>query len=577
MQRARIWPDFRQAWVIYEDEDLLVVDKPAGVSCQAADPDLPDDLVTRLRQYLARREAAAGRSTSDVYIGVHQRLDSDTSGVLVYARRKQANASLASQFEGRRVSKTYAACVTGWPSGRTTLTLKDWLAPGHDGRMQVVRAGQPGAREAITHVRLLAQSAERSLLELTLDTGRTHQARVQLEHAGAPVAGDAMYGGTAAPRLMLHARGLGLLHPHSQTRLEFVAPDPPEFERWLRSGQERERIYESADALSSAFDRAVERRWGLGRRGDGPRATTAFRLINEDGDGLPGLALDVYDRWLVAQIHDNDGPLGRAETRELLLDRIHALGFDGVYLKIRPKQANVVDTRSDDVAPALPVRGLAAPDDLRVLEEGLSFRVRLGDGLSTGLFLDQRANRRRVREMAKGKRVANLFSYTCGFTVAAALGGATSSVSVDASLAALARGRDNLEDAGIAEPRLHAFIAEDVFAWLPRAVRRGEAYDVVVVDPPSYSSTRSGRFVAESDYGSLAEQALALVAPAGRLLACTNHRGITKARFRRILHDACRRAKRVPTQVKDLSVGSDFPAALGEEPHVKSVLVTLSE
>ncbi len=83
--------------------------------------------------------------------------------------------------------------------------------------------------------------------------------------------------------------------------------------------------------------------------------------------------------------------------------------------------------------------------------------------------------------------------------------------------------------------------------------------------------------MAESDYGSLAEQALALVAPAGRLLACTNHRGITKARFRRILHDACRRAKRAPTQVKDLSAGSDFPAALGEEPPVKSVLVTLSE
>src|ERR1019366_2251220 len=130
----------------------------------------------------------------------------------------------------------------------------------------------------------------------------------------------------------------------------------------------------------------------------------------EAGDGLPRLAVDAYDRWLVAQIYqDTPGepggggdlsPWADLAAREALLDRLHLLGFDGVYLKLRPKQANVlVDTRREDLAPKLPVRGDAAPDDLAIVEDGMALLVRLGDGLSTGVFLDQRANRRRVREM----------------------------------------------------------------------------------------------------------------------------------------------------------------------------------
>ena len=199
--------------------------------------------------------------------------------------------------------------------------------------------------------------------------------------------------------------------------------------------------------------------------------------------------------------------------------------------------------------------------------------VRLGDGLSTGLFLDQRANRKRVREMSAGKTLANLFSYTCAFTVAAAMGGATRTVSVDASAAALERGRANLAHAGVLDRGEHSFVAGDAFAWLARAVKKAERFDLVVLDPPSYSSTKHGRFVADSDYVDLAAAALALVAPGGALLACTNHRGITAARFRRILFDAARAARRDVTQVRDMSEPSDFPVAIRGSAHAKSALV----
>jgi len=540
--------------------------------------------------------APAARAPSEPYLGVHQRLDRETSGVLVYARRREANASLAAQFEGRKVRKTYVACVTGWPPKREQATLRDVLAADRDGRMRVVGGSFRGGKavQAVTRVKVLSRKADRAMLELELETGRTHQARVQLAHAGAPIAGDTMYGGAPAGRLMLHASALGLDHPATRRPMRFQAPLPADLETWLARGDLGEAVYSDGPALGRALERALERRWGLGRSAGGPQETTAFRLVNEDGDGLPRLAVDAYGNWLVAQIYQDaqvkagDGAAGAGggpdrspwadpAARDALLDRLHALGFDGVYLKLRPKQANVlVDTRREDLAPKLPVRGEAAPDDVTIVEDGVPFLVRLGDGLSTGLFLDQRTNRRRVREMAAGASVANLFAYTCGFTVAAALGGAVRTVSVDASVAALERGRANLEQAGLQALETHAFVADDAFAWLARAARHGERFDLVVLDPPSYSTTKRGRFVADSDYGELAAAALAILTPGGRFLACTNHRGITPSRFRKILFDAARAAGRDVAQVKDLAEPADFPVAPGAGPHMKSALVTLS-
>jgi 23S rRNA (cytosine1962-C5)-methyltransferase len=580
MDRERTWPDFRDAWILHEDADLVAVDKPAGVPSQAADPAHPDDLVTRLKRFLQARVQPGSQDGG--YLGVHQRLDRDTSGVLVFARRREANAGLAAQFEGRGVWKTYVACVAGWPVGQPRTTLRDHLVPDRAGRMRVASRRERRSRDAlaaVTHVRVLAHRAERAMLELELETGRTHQARVQLAHAGAPIAGDAVYGGGPAPRLLLHARAIELLHPTSRQRLRVEAPLPLDFESWLSRGDLGEGVYGDRGAVERALARALERRWGLGRS-DGPRATTAFRLVNEDGDGLPGLAVDVYGGWLVAQLHARTDPAGGGlwsdvASRDAILDRLAALGFDGVYLKVRPRQANVVvDTRREDIAPRAPVRGVAAPDEIEIVEESLPLLVRLGDGLSTGLFLDQRENRRRVREMARGARVANLFAYTCAFSVVAALGGAGSTVSVDASSAALERGRANLLYAGVPLER-HTFVAEDAFTWLGRAARREERFDLVILDPPSYSTTKKRRFVADSDYASLAAGALSILAPRGRLLACTNHRGISPARFRRMLFDAGRLAKRVIVQVKDLPEPSDFPSGVDGIVHMKSALVTL--
>ena len=601
MDRARIWPDFRQEHVLYEDDDLIAVHKPAGVPSQAAQPDRPDDLVTRLRAFLASRDG-----TNDPYLGVHQRLDRDTSGVVLFTKRPEVNAALARQFEGRTLKKRYVAAVSGWSTKARDVTLEDQLRKGERGHMEVApprsrmpMRGRPrpagralapdrsvglgGSQRAVTHVTLRTRSGERALLELRLETGRTHQARVQLAHLRAPIAGDPIYGGANAARLMLHAAALELDHPRTGKPLVIRDAPPADMEDWVARGDRGDAVYDDVAALDRALALCVERRWGLGRsalRDPPDRQTTAFRLVNEEGDALPGLAVDVYGDHLVAQLYVG-GVWENAARRERVLDRLHALGFEGVYLKLRPKQANVlVDTRRDDLAPALPVRGEAAPDEIEVREEGVPYRVRLGDGLSTGIFLDQRPNRRLVRELARGGAVLNLFSYTCAFSVVAALGGAVRTVSVDASVLALERGRANFEVAGVSLGKpgpgaAHAFVAEDVFAWLARAATKSERFDLVIVDPPSYSSTKKRRFVAESDYGDLVAMVAKVLTPRGKVVACCNHRGLARGKLRRFVAQGMKAEGRELAQLKDLADAPDFPPPLGREPHMKSVLATL--
>lgn len=570
MDRARVFFDFDESWIAHEDDAVLVVDKPEGVPSQSAEPDRPDDLLLRVRRHFA-----TVRGDASAYFGTHQRLDRDTSGLILYTRDRAANPAIAAAFEGRSVTKRYLAAVTTRdkrPSG-SRFTLEDWLASGDDGRMSVVRRGGRGATQARTQVRVVDRVADRALLELELETGRTHQARVQLAHAGMPIAGDVLYGGAPASRLMLHAEALELAHPLTKKRLVVCAKAPSELRAWLTHGDVGVAIYDDPDALSRALRRALVRRYGLGRS-EGARTTTAFRLVNEEGDGLPRLAVDVYGDHLVAQLYGNDGPWADLARRERVLDALHALGFDGVYLKVRPKQANtLVDPRREDIAPRAPVRGSAAPDEFAIVEEGVSYLVRLGDGLSTGIFLDQRANRVRIRELAKGKTLLNLFSYTCGFSLAAAAGGATRTVSVDAAVVVLERGRAGLLHLGL-DPAAHAFVADDAFAYLAKAAQKKQRFDLVVLDPPSYSTTKSRRFVADSDYEALAAAAAKVVAPGGRLLACTNHRGIRRERFRRSLFEAARAAGRQVKQIKDLPQPTDYPTAPGAESHLKCALVT---
>jgi len=408
-----LWPSFPAARILYEDQAIIVIDKPVHVPTHGADAARHDDALTRLRLALAERDRVP---VDRVYLGTHQRLDRDTSGALLFTRQKEVNASVGVQFEGRTVKKSYLAVVSSWPARLARGVLTHDIVSGEDGRMRVVgqdgrKSGSKGnalnrtrsahgqARRAITRYRVIERDGGRAVLELHPETGRTHQLRVQLAEVGGPIAGDRLYGGEAAPRLMLHAARLELTHPTTGKPLDIRAPIPGELESWLVDPTPA--VGPADDRFDSRLMAAVDSRYSLGRADD----TDAFRLAHGEGDGLEGLAIDVYGDYLVVHFF-SDAALAQ---RDAVIDKVFALGARGVYVKVHPKQANtLVDPRRPELAPAEPVRGEAAPAPLWIREHGLSFRVLLGDGLKTGIFLDQRDNRRRIRELARGKRVLNL-------------------------------------------------------------------------------------------------------------------------------------------------------------------------
>ncbi len=176
--------------------------------------------------------------------------------------------------------------------------------------------------------------------------------------------------------------------------------------------------------------------------------------------------------------------------------------------------------------------GESAPLDVTVSERGLRFGIDFAAGYSVGLFCDQRANRAHL-ESLKPKRVLNCFAYTCAFSVAAARAGAET-LSLDLSRKSLDRGRANLALNDMA-PDSHRFIADDVFAVLPRLARRGEKFDAIILDPPTFSRNAKGKvFRVERDLEALLELALDVAEPGACILLSTNAREIDVAALRRI-------------------------------------------
>jgi 23S rRNA pseudouridine1911/1915/1917 synthase len=209
------------AWpvrIVYEDDALVVVDKPPGLPTVAtADPRRPH-LVGVVTALLRSRGAAPPGP-----LGVHQRLDRDTSGLVLLVKDPAANADLAAQFAGRAVEKTYLA-LTARPRSRPPRT---WRA---DESVERAEAGK-AARPALTDFALVEAWPGGLLVEARPRTGRKHQIRIHLARAGLPILGDAAYGGDprAAPRVMLHAARLQLRHPLTGARLDLSSPPPADF------------------------------------------------------------------------------------------------------------------------------------------------------------------------------------------------------------------------------------------------------------------------------------------------------------------------------------------------------------
>jgi 23S rRNA (cytosine1962-C5)-methyltransferase len=520
------WPRER---LIYQDAHVVVVDKPRGLPVHGGNAEIRD-VVTRVAAYLREQ------GESD-YLSVHSRLDKEVSGLLVLGHAPEDNAKVAKEFEAHRVTRRYLAVVrdNGLPR---RFEMRDLLRPHESGPTEVVKSG---GVEAVTTGTVRARERGRALVELLPRTGRRHQLRVQLASRGAPICGDPWYGGDAATRLLLHAFQVD----STVLGWQFESKIPEEFEDFG---------YSFTLGTSERLKRAIRDAAWL-RESLFP-LTETLRLVNAEGDGLPGLTVDAYGEYAVVELFNDEAVARRTE----IVDAVTRIGATAVYVKCRLRR----DLRHEDVeqlAPATPDVGPAATNPMLVQEQGIPVEVELGDGWDTGIYLDQRENRRRVFAAAVGRSVLNLFAYTGMFSVAAALGGASRTTTVDLSGRALDRARRNFALSGIDTDERHRFVRADAVDWLARACRRGERYGLIVLDPPSFSTLGKGRvFRLEDAWEGLLERTLSLLEPRGLMLLVSHERGSGPAVLRRRVQRAATRLGLSAPAVRDIAPAVDFPA-----------------
>ncbi len=571
--------------VLFEDEHLLVVNKPAGISTHAPGPYAGEGIYDWLKHREPRWSSLA----------ILHRLDKETSGVLVFGKSPFANRSLTEQFTGRRVRKKYLL-LTDRPMKQLKLVMKSKIARAGE---RYVSGTQGEPAETRFGVPVLAASgsqgnaspapdrlkAELRTVEAAPLTGRTHQIRVQAADSGFPILGDTLYGGTPAPRVCLHAAELAFRHPATAAEARFCSA--PDFE---------------ADPRLALRALLVE-----------PDATNAFRLIHGGSDGWPGWYVDQLGNFLLSQsersLSDQQREFLKSRASDAKPSTHHAPAattpqrgesrITAAYHKVLTRQVRRASAAG--VSPQL-VAGEAAPERFTIRENGVRFELSFSEGSSVGLFLDQRDNRRRfltghvaagfplisegrvtrvhehletsgtrvTRPSEAGFEVLNTFAYACGFSVCAALAGARTT-SLDLSKKYLEWGRRNFALNGL-DPAAHEFIHGEAFDWLKRLAKKGRAFDLVVLDPPTFSQSKEhGVFRAEKDYGKLVALALPVLKTGGVLFASTNAGDWPAEKFLASVAGPIRLARRKILRQHYAPQPPDFPVSRAEPAYLKTV------
>jgi 23S rRNA (cytosine1962-C5)-methyltransferase len=410
-------------------------------------------------------------------------------------------------------------------------------------------------------------------------TGRTHQIRVHAAESDFPILGDTLYGGTASSRVFLHASEIAFTHPATNAPVKFFAPVDFDAEPRL--------------ALRSAV---IE-----------PAATNSFRVIHGASDGWPGWFVEKLGDFLLSQ---SEAPLNPKQNEELSW-LAKTFSTRGVYHKTLSR--HVRQSKTADASPQLVAgsgvstehRTLDQADEsgflpkaattiFEILENGVRYEMSFNEGYSVGLFLDQRDNRRRfltnhvaadftlfrseignrpaTPKLGEGGKseILNCFAYTCGFSVCAAKAGARVT-SLDLSKKYLEWGKRNFALNGL-DPAAHDFIYGDTFDWLRRLVKKGRAFDAIVLDPPTFSQSKEhGTFRADKDYGKLVTAALPVLKAGGVLLASTNAADWTPEDFLADVHAAIHAAKRKILQRHYVPQPPDFPISRAEPAYLKTV------
>lgn len=531
----------RPPCVVHEDDHILVINKPPGLNTHSPSAYAGEGIYEWLRN----------REPRWANLAIIHRLDKVTAGLIVFAKTKVANQSLTQQFTERKIRKRYVFLTTEHPREKE-FVVRSGISRAGD---RYVRSGDGDAAETRFNYDGEVSHGKRRfyLVEAEPLTGRTHQIRVHAEYSGIPILGDTVYSGEKFPRVCLHAEQITFWHPGTAEGVNYcVEPAffvPPHFR--LRA---------------ALMDKTK---------------TNAFRLVHGAADNFPGFYAEHWAEELLLEAEGEDPPKNwdsNDEEWSPALPRARS-----TYFKRLDK--SVGKSSTNEAQPRL-IHGQPAPESFPVIENGVRYETSFQQGYSVGLFLDQRDNRRRLLRNyvapgfelfaggLAGKEVLNTFSYTCGFSVCAAKAGARTT-SLDLSKKYLEWGKRNfaLNKLDLAE---HDFIYGDLFDWAPRLAKKGRLFDLIILDPPTFSRSKThGVFQAEKHYGKLVSTVLPLLRPGGVLFASTNAHKLEPETFLAQVHKAAASARRAVQQEHYAPQPPDFPISREEPAYLKTVWLRL--
>ena len=282
--------------------------------------------------------------------------------------------------------------------------------------------------------------------------------------------------------------------------------------------------------------------------------TTAFRLFNQDGDDFGGLTIDLYGdyalfSWYNAFVYS---------LKDVIVEAFQTVFPEvlGGYEKIRFKG---LDFESDHLF------GQEAADTFTILENGVSYEVFLNDGLMTGIFLDQHEVRDGlVNGLALGKSVLNMFSYTAAFSVAAAMGGAIETTSVDLAKRSRELSTAHFEANGFSMEN-HRLVVMDVFDYFKYAKKKGLSYDLIVIDPPSFARTKKRTFSVTKDYTQLLEELIQITAADGTLIVSSNAANYKEKNFKQDIAQAFKNSRCDYRIMETFHLPNDFAVPPGSK------------
>ena len=500
--------------ILYQDEQWLVVNKPSGISTHRAhEGDL--GLVEWLMLH------------HDLQVQVCSRLDKGTSGVLVFALSSYAVAEAQVIHEEEKAKKRYYFIAKKSHKSSWTCT------------------GPLDGKPCKTQFRKVKEGTAYSLYEAIILRGRTHQIRRHAAASHLPLLGDTEYGGAAFTRLCLHCESLQW--PGIEQTLH--APLPQWFESAL-----------DGNLQEAGWHALVEKRYPFLSS-----ITDCCRLLHR-GEYSRDMAVDKYGQWLCVTGFNESLPAqellkGQQDMLESLCRICECRG--GVV------KNNVRAPHKNRLFADITAWGEEIPESFLVREHDLHFGVQLNDRQHVGLFLDQRDSRRRIAKIARGKRVANLFAFTCSFSIHALAAQAEVVFSVDLAAGCLKQGQENVAINQLAGSGNAKFIQEDSRKWLTRQLRKKQnrpddfaPFDLVICDPPVFASAGKGKsFHVEKEWPGLARNVNEILAENGTALFANNHQDGSESAYFKTLN-------RLFSKVTRLNPPLDFPQVAGQPAHV---------